>query len=500
MRRMSMKAIACLAFLCNTTLFATYYAITKEALTRIDPLIFTYFEMMTLVPVALGILILNWHTLTRAVVKRGMLLGSSLCLALFTIAIALKYTSATGTAFFPALNGFLAALLAWVFFRQPLGKATWVAGFFSVLGAALLILNSPMGGVRGALIAFLGGLFFTGYVFLSDSAPKEDLPPWPVFGIELLTTAAWANLVVLLFGDWQAVHPTLPKDVLIILYVATACTFLPTLIALLMQKYISPVTVSFIYILEPVLGAVFALFYLHETLPLNGYLGGCLVVVGALIQTWGSLQQSSSRASVASSRASVAGLVSYIPAILPSLSGVLVSCGGAVALYMFGGFPPQAWRTLFALAPSLFVSLQNGQGVSALSLLASTVNGQNVSLTMVLVQSAGWLIAWVVLAFMLSVSSSRLFAILGTLPARVLASLPTQAMPTVSVAEPEPALAVNTRMLRQMGVTPHTLASVKRGGEKPLVQRRRKQRQQRLISIEYSYSYDYDAPLETVEM
>ena len=57
-----------------------------------------------------------------------------------------------------------------------------------------------------------------------------------------------------------------------------ACTFLPTLITVLVQKHISPVTVSFIYILEPILGAVIAMFYLHELLPIQGYTGGLLVV------------------------------------------------------------------------------------------------------------------------------------------------------------------------------------------------------------------------------
>src|SRR5947208_4856986 len=143
-----------------------------------------------------------------------------------------------------------------------------------------------MGGVRGALTALLGGLFFTSYVFLSDTIPHDETTHWPLFGIELVTMAAWASLVVLLFGNWQTLHPTLPKDALIILYVAGACTFLPTLLTVIMQKYISAVTVSFIYILEPALGAGIATLYLHETLPLVGYIGGGLVVVGAVTHTW----------------------------------------------------------------------------------------------------------------------------------------------------------------------------------------------------------------------
>ena len=294
---MNSKRVACFAFFLNTVLFGTYYAIAKEALGHSQPVLFTFCEMMTLLPVSLCILLCTRRQITRAVLKRGVLLGSSLCLALFTIAIALKYTTATSTAFFPSLNGLLAAFLAWFLLRHPITKATWIAGALSVVGTVLLIANASLGGPRGSLIAFLGGLFFTAYVFLSDAEQKDESAPWAIFGIELLTMALWASLVVLLFGDWGAFHPQLPKDLWVVLYVAGACTFLPTMMTVLMQKYVSPVTVSFIYILEPVVAGIVATLYLRETLPLNGYLGGGLIILGTLIHT---AQSTSARINVLS--------------------------------------------------------------------------------------------------------------------------------------------------------------------------------------------------------
>jgi len=282
-----MKLVAGLAFLLNTILFATYYSVSKEALSRMDPFIFTFFEMTSLVPLALCVVLFSWKDMNRAVVKRGIFLGSWLFLALITIAIALKFTTATSTAFFPSLNGFLAAFIAWIFMRQPVKKLTWLAGVLSVLGTILLVLYSSNGTLRGSLIAFLGGVFFTCYVFLADHQQNDDIAPWPLLGVELLTMALWSNLFVLLCGDWRAVHPSLPHDLWVVLYVAVACTFIPTLITVLMQKHLSPVTVSFIYILEPILGAVIAMAYLHEMLPIQGYAGGFLVVAGAIIHTWG---------------------------------------------------------------------------------------------------------------------------------------------------------------------------------------------------------------------
>ena len=409
---MKMKVIAGFAFLLNTMLFATYYAVAKEALGRIDPIVFTFFEMITLAPIALAILVFTYQHLTWALIKRGVLLGSCLCLALFTIAIALKYSTATGTAFFPALNGCLAALIAWLVLRQPMNKATWIAGILSVAGTVLLVTNSQMGGARGAVIAFLGGIFFTLYVFLSDYGTQElekhkTLVHWPLLAIELLTMSLWACLIALLFGDWQAFHPSFPKDVYVILYVAGACTFLPTLIAVLMQKHVSAVTVSFIYILEPVLGVIAAHFYLHEVLPFAGYLGGGLVVMGAFIHTLGSVKrvEHNQQELVQEQRVEHTIQPFMVTVFSSYLSPLLYCCSGFLILYGLGGFPPLAWRELAPLAPIMLDWLHPESRAMASAILHTLLQGpQRQSFLLLLVQALCWLIGWSVLAILVCIA------------------------------------------------------------------------------------------------
>lgn len=375
---MKMKILAGSGFLLNTLLFGTYYAVTKEALSRIDPIVFTFFEMVALVPVGLLIVLCTWKQINRAVLRRGILLGSTLCLALFTIAIALEYTTATSTAFFPALNGFVAAIIAWILFREPPKGTTWLAGLLAIGGAALLIFTSEMGSWRGTLIAFLGGLFYTCYVFLCDQEQPDEPSRWALFGVELLTTAAWASLVVLLFGDWQAVHPQLPKDIFVIAYVAGACTFIPVLITVLLQKYISPVTVSFIYILEPVLGALIAYLYLRETLSIQGYIGGSLVVFGAIIHTFGNKERPAKKRVTHFHYAQE----SWVSTLLyPGISCIL----GAMLLAYLGGLPPNSWQEVARLWPQFAQSMQQGQGLDV---------------TLLLVQAGGWFVAWLAVLVM----------------------------------------------------------------------------------------------------
>lgn len=302
-----MKKFATMLFLLNTILWATYYAISKEALQRIDPIIFSFLELSILVPAALCILFFTRKRITREVLRRGVILGMWLGAAVFTTTIALKYTTATNTAFFPSLNGFLAALIAWVVLRQRISRGTWLAGVISVIGACLMIFESPTAGHwwGGDGIAFLGAFFYTCYLFRvdHDAGLEEDIARLPLFAVELLTMAVLGTIAALIFGDWHAFHPALPKDIWVVVYIGFATTFLPTIIATFMQRYVSPVTTSFIYILEPIWSALAAALYLGEVLGFRSYLGGACIIIGAVLNTWLSLRAEGRREEIAPTEA-----------------------------------------------------------------------------------------------------------------------------------------------------------------------------------------------------
>ncbi|GCE14599.1 DMT family transporter [Tengunoibacter tsumagoiensis] len=461
-----LKVIASLAFLLNTLLFGSYYSVAKEVLGRVDPIVFTFFTMLTLVPPAICIIAFHWKHMTKEAVKSGFVLGSCLCLGLFTLAVALKYNSATGTAFFPSLNALLAVFCTWLFLRQPMARATWFAGAVSVVGAILLITNASIGGARGALIAFIGGLFCTFYVFLSDHEQKDPAIYWPLFGVELLTMALWANLIALLFGDWQMVNFTFPKDVWVVLFIGLGTIFLPTLISLLLQKYISPITVSFIYILEPILGTIVAAFYLHEILPLDGYLGGGLIVAGAVIHTWGTIERPNNTL-VLRRQLFIAGERMHASLISTLLYPVLCCATGIFIVYKLGGFPPQVWSDLYLLGPQLPALMRDGQGFAVSLLLA---------------QSASWLIAWISIVVMGGIATYRAI------------------MRVYHFYKPIEST-VDIRTLRQLGYTPFSRSAARRRVDKPLVLQRRQRRQDRLhLSTRRQQTFRVKQPQRSMPM
>ena len=114
---------------------------------------------------------------------------------------------------------------------------------------------------------------------------------WSVIGIEHITIVLWLALITLLFGNWQHVHPELPKDIAVIIYVGGICTFLPIVLINFMQRYIPPLEVAFISILEPVWGVIIAHLYLEEVVPHSLYLGGALILAAALLHIWSTAWQ-----------------------------------------------------------------------------------------------------------------------------------------------------------------------------------------------------------------
>jgi hypothetical protein len=220
---------------------------------------------------------------------------------------------------------------------------------------------------------------------------------------------------------------------------------------------------------------------LHEMLPLDGYLGGVLVIVGAVIHTWGSAGQGKvgvrgqvGRGEQVDVRRQV-GALNLAPTVGRLGSPVLILVAGALLLYKLHGLPISSWDELSALLLRWPIFQQQGLISVALLMMA---------------RSLCWLVAWGVLCVMVyrAVCSAALalrrFPTVGssTTRARLITSVPFD-------HAGEERLELDVRVLRQMGVTPYALTSLKRkeaqnSRERLTVQRRRKDRRERLMSIE----------------
>jgi drug/metabolite transporter (DMT)-like permease len=285
-----MKTLSVLLFGLNPILWGSFYAAGKFSLGFADPFVFSTAELAVAAVPALVILAATWRRLNFQVVRRGVVLGMVLYAGVLTSTWALAYTTATDTAFYPAINGFVAALIAWLIFRRPVGWVTWSAGLLSVLGAMLLISQVTKGGghLLGDGIGLAAAVIYTIYIFCADKLSSGDQRSLlPMFATEVVTMAVLSAVATGVSGHARGLTAAGFGSVWPwIVYAGLATTFLPTAISIFFQRYINPVTVAFLYVLEPVWGALIAHLGLGETLTIGGYLGGALIVSGAVLNTW----------------------------------------------------------------------------------------------------------------------------------------------------------------------------------------------------------------------
>ncbi len=296
------------AALGNVLLFATYYSVTKGALARIDSVMLAFFQIVILAPIAFGLLITQRHRLTRNVWIHGSLLGGCLGFLLISFAVALRYTSATESAFFPCLNGIFAALFTGLILRQPVARGVWVTALIACIGMVLMI-GAPVARShwRGDCAALLGAFASIAYLFLvnrfavrsRDGATVERgvYTSWsrlPIFAVQLTTMIILATIVSLLFGDWSAVRPHFPSDGWVIAFIGLTI-IIEVWDSPFIVQHVSPTTVSYIYILQPVIGGLIAHFSLGEMFSARVYEGQALIIAAVILQTSLSLAPSRRR-------------------------------------------------------------------------------------------------------------------------------------------------------------------------------------------------------------
>src|SRR5207237_6521130 len=172
------RRIAVLALVANTVLWGSYQAVTRDIVQRMPPLDFAVAEQASLLPCILVLLVLTRRQMTARVIRAGLLSGALLAAVVLLTMMALRYTTASEAAFFPAFNGLFAALIARVLLGTAVHRYTWGAAALAVIGALLLAGQTASSGERlGDALAFAGAFVYTGYVFRVDRDTGDSRLP-----------------------------------------------------------------------------------------------------------------------------------------------------------------------------------------------------------------------------------------------------------------------------------------------------------------------------------
>ncbi len=240
-----------------TAIWGLSFPIIRNSLNYIPELTYLFYRFLAASIVLAVIFHRKIRSITRTVLWKGALMGVSISGALGFTVIALRYTTAANVAFITGMNIVIVPLLSGLMLKK---KVDWVKkgsvliamiGLFLISGGVELKFN------RGDFLAFLCALCISLQIILTDLFAADEDPV--ILGCLQVNVAAVIYFFLSLISGIGFAFEVKGIVVTTILVTGIAGTALAFVGQTFVQKFTTPSHVAIIFVLEPVFGALFAL-------------------------------------------------------------------------------------------------------------------------------------------------------------------------------------------------------------------------------------------------
>jgi drug/metabolite transporter (DMT)-like permease len=291
---MNKRVIAELELLLMTAIWGTTFALVKEAVAIIPPLIFC-FGRFTIASLCLMPLVYKKPQFRdRKIWLISLTMGLCLVLGFAFQTVGLRYTTASKSAFITGLAVAFVPLLGKLFFHKRLSYNNLLGLIICIAGLVCLtgIYQSFNSGIinTGDLLTIFAAVVFALQILLVEKYASYD---FLVIGCqECIITAFFSLLYAVSFESLQFHLDS--KRIFIFIFMGLAATAFTIPLQVKAQRYASAFHSVLIFSLEPVLASLFAFFYTGEIMTSIQIGGGALMIAGVII---GSLDIASRKSS-----------------------------------------------------------------------------------------------------------------------------------------------------------------------------------------------------------
>ena len=209
----------------------------------------------------------------------GFILGSILFSLISVVTIGLKFTSISNAGFLFSLSVVFVPLLLAIFFKTKPEKRVVIGVGIAIIGIALLTFNNELKINSGDYLIILGALFYAIQIIVTAKLTK-NVDSITLGIIQLGVAGAWGLLFSLFFEKPHL--PSTTESWVSIMALSVLCSAIGFIGQAVAQKYTTPTHTGLIFSLEPVFAALFAFIFVGETLPVKGYVGAILILIGVL--------------------------------------------------------------------------------------------------------------------------------------------------------------------------------------------------------------------------
>jgi drug/metabolite transporter (DMT)-like permease len=251
-----------------------------------------------LAPVALGMHAANANRARfgGSDIRASMAAGAFFCVDLVLWAVSLRYTSVASAALFVSTQPIYVAAIAAAYFGERPTRAV-VAGIalgivgIVVVGAVDLRVSGQA--LIGDALALAAALAETAYLLIGRRVRQRiDAPRYVLVVYATCAACCW---VVLVFSGISA--RLSGHDMLLAFGVALSATVIGHTLVSLSLGYMPAAVVAVSFLAQPMLAALFALAFLHQTIPWTTVAGGLIALVGIGIVAYANERQTPGRAS-----------------------------------------------------------------------------------------------------------------------------------------------------------------------------------------------------------
>ena len=200
----------------------------------------------------------------------GLFLGTGYIFQTLGLAIA----GAAITGFITGLYVVTTPLIAWIVLRHRIDRYTWICVLIATIGLALLSLHGWHVGY-GELLVLVSAIAFGAHI-VALGHWSNGLDSYAMTIIQLFACAVLTGI----FSIVQGYQP--PADStgwLVVLYTAVICTALAFMVQTWSQAHMSATKVAVILTMEVVFAALFAIWFGGESISVQAFIGGTLVLV-----------------------------------------------------------------------------------------------------------------------------------------------------------------------------------------------------------------------------
>jgi drug/metabolite transporter (DMT)-like permease len=265
-----------------TVIWGSTFAVIKETIQTVPV------PILLAVRFSFAALFLLWVKPERKTLIPGLILGLLSFAGYATQTIGMLTTTASKAAFITGLSVILTPIVGAIWLRQRIPGRVWLAALLAIIGLGLMTLNPNEGVVIGDLWVLGTALAYALYIVYLGEIAVHHKP--------IVLTSLQIIVVAVLSWGWAVPHLSVLKELSLsalsaLLYLALFATALVLWLQALAQRVVPAYAAALIFALEPVFAAIFAYFMLGETLSLQGWLGGGLVVIAMILGGLGSAQR-----------------------------------------------------------------------------------------------------------------------------------------------------------------------------------------------------------------